>query len=100
MDRDSRDLADRVKAVLDEVGGVEVPHGPYFDELVDLITEELDVKLAVKLFNSGPDTDAVRSIAEGIAAEIDYMFSLSPRPQDWPGAIKVDADDSVDRPPT
>ena len=71
-----------MKAVLDEVGGVEVPHGPYFDELVDLITEERDVELGVKLFPSGPDTNAVRSIAEGIALEIDYVFLLSPRPRD------------------
>jgi hypothetical protein len=92
MDRQPGDIAKAIEKILDEGGGVDVPHGEHFDDLVALIVDELGVQLQVaiesKLVSASRyadlsdvvvDPETVTGIAEMIALEVDYMFTLAPR---------------------
>ena len=92
MDRDPGEIAEVIEKLLDEAGGVDVPHGEHYDDLLALILEELGVQLQVAIeskrlasseqadiSNVTVDEEMVRDIAEMIALEVDYMFTLAPR---------------------
>jgi hypothetical protein len=89
-ERAARDLAEAVGKVLAEVGGIDVPQGPHFADLVDVIEEQLIVELATVLGAEGRDPEAVRNAAESIALEVDFGFTLTPRahPEADPEAVR------------
>jgi len=92
MDSGAGGIAKKIEKVMDELGGVDVPHGEHYDELLALIEDELGVGLQVEvesklvqasayvdLSSVAVDPKTVAAIAEMIALEVDYMFTLAPR---------------------
>ena len=86
------EIAKAIEKLIDEAGGVDVPHGEHYDDLLALIADELGVQLQVEIESKrvasgryadisevAVDPTVVASIAEDIALEVDYMFTLTPR---------------------
>jgi hypothetical protein len=77
MDDGRDEVAEAVAKVLNEAGGVDVPHGEHYDALLALILDELSVQLQMYDVDVSPET--VAHIAGFIAVEVDYAFTLAPR---------------------
>ncbi len=77
MSDPSEETIERIRNVLDELGGVNVPHGDHYEFLRALILDELSIQLLAAEVAVAPQT--VEDIAERIALEVDYVFTLSLR---------------------